>query len=349
MRVLVTGAFGNIGTSTVRELLAQGHLVRCFDLRTKANEQAAKRFGGLAEVAWGDLRKPADLLEAVKDQEVVIHLAFIIPSLSATGVDMQKEPEWARAINVGGTSNLLEAVKVQPKPARILFASSIATYGRTQHLRPPRRVTDPLLGTDPYAQHKIECEQMVRGSGLRWCILRLAATLPISMKMDAAMFDVPLENRMEYCHTRDVGLALANAASSRDVWGKVLNVGGGGRCQHTYREIAQEILNGLGVGMLPEKAFTKVPFCTDWLDTEESQRLLRYQRHTLKDYVRDMRRALGFRRHLAKLFRPVVRAMLLSKSAVLHPNRRTGGRGGLSTAKQGLKASKRRPTHVRIG
>jgi UDP-glucose 4-epimerase len=349
MRVLVTGAFGNIGTNTVRELLTQGHLVRCFDLKTKVNEQAAKRFGGLAEVAWGDLRKPEELAEAVKDQEVVIHLAFIIPSLSATGVDSEKRPDWARAINVGGTRNLLEAMRAQPRPARIVFASSIGVYGRTQHLRPPRQVTDPLMATDHYSQHKIECEQMVRASGLRWCILRLAATLPISMKMDAAMFAVPLENRMEYCHTRDVGLALANAATSRDVWGKVLHVGGGLRCQHLYREIAQAVLDGLGVGMLPEKAFAKVPFATDWLDTEESQRLLRYQRHTLKDYVQDMQRALGFRRHLAKLFRPVVRAMLLGMSATLHPNRRAGGRGGLATAKQGLKASKRRPTRVRIG
>ena len=349
MRVLVTGAFGNIGTSTVRELLAQGHLVRCFDLKTKANEQAAKRFGGLTEVVWGDLRRPEDLAEAVKDQEVVIHLAFIIPSLSATGVDSEKQPDWARTINVGGTHNLLEAMKAQPRPASILFASSMHVYGRTQHLLPPRRVSDPLVATEHYPQHKIECEQMVRASGLKWCILRLAATLPISMKMDAAMFDVPLENRMEYCHTRDVGLAFANAASSRGVWGEVLHVGGGPRCQHTYREIAQAVLNGLGVGMLPEKAFTTVPFATDWLDTDESQRLLQYQRHTLKDYVRDMQRALGFRRHLAHFFRPIVRAMLLSKSAVLHPNRRTGGRGGLATAKQGLKASKRRPTHVKIG
>jgi len=348
MRVLVTGAFGNIGTSTVRELLAQGHLVRCLDLKTKANLQAARRFGGLAEVVWGDLRKPEDLAAAVESQDVVIHLAFIIPKLSATGVDSEKRPDWAREINVGGTRNLLEAIKAQPRPARILFASSMHIYGRTQHLLPPRRVSDPLVATEHYAQHKIECEEMLRSSGLEWCILRLAATLPISMKMDAAMFDIPLENRMEYCHTRDVGLAFANAAGSRDVWGKVMHVGGGSRCQHYYREIAQGVLKGLGVGMLPEKAFATVPFATDWLDTEESQRLLQYQRHTLKDYVREMQRALGFRRHLARLFRPIVRAMLLSKSAALHPNRRPGGRGGLATAKQGLKATKRRQTHVKI-
>lgn len=33
MKVLLTGAFGNIGLQTLRELLAHGHTVRCFDVR----------------------------------------------------------------------------------------------------------------------------------------------------------------------------------------------------------------------------------------------------------------------------------------------------------------------------
>ena len=40
------------------------------------------------------------------------------------------------------------------------------------------------------------------------------------------------------------------------------------------------------------------PFATDWLDTAESQRLLRFQTRTLDDYVRDMSRLLGPRRVL---------------------------------------------------
>jgi UDP-glucose 4-epimerase len=345
MKVLVTGAFGNIGTSTVKELLRQGHLVRCFDLRNKANEQAARRLGGLVEVVWGDLRNPDDVAAAVAGQDVVIHLAFIIPKLSATGVESEKRPDWAREINVGGTRNLLEAMRAQPRPPRLLFASSLHIYGRTQDLKPPRSVTDPLVPTDHYSRHKVECEKIVRASGLEWSIFRLAAALPISMKADPGMFDIPLDNRMEYCHTRDVGLAFANAVSCRDVWGKVLHIGGGARCQYYYRQIAQAILKGLGVGMLPDRAFATQPYATDWLDTAESQRLLAYQRHTLADYVQDMQRALGFRRHLARLFRPIVRAMLLAKSTYW----RAGGRGGLVAARQGLRASKARPGHIKIG
>ena len=162
MRVLVTGAFGNIGRSTVEELLKQGHQVRCFDIRTRANEKAARRYRGRVEVSWGDLRRPDDVAAAVADQEAVIHLAFIIPKLSVTGFESEDHPEWAREINVGGTQNLIEAMKAQPRPPRLLFASSYHIYGRTQDQPPPRTVEDPVQPIEHYAWHKVEAEALVR-------------------------------------------------------------------------------------------------------------------------------------------------------------------------------------------
>lgn len=95
MNVLVTGAFGNIGFSTVEELLARGHAVRCFDVPTRANLRAASRLGGKAEVVWGDLREPSEVRRAVQGMEAVIHLAFLIPKLSATGIDCEDQPDLA--------------------------------------------------------------------------------------------------------------------------------------------------------------------------------------------------------------------------------------------------------------
>ena len=314
MNILLTGAFGNVGTSALGELLKQGHRVRCFDLKTKMNEKAARRIVDRAEVVWGDLRNPSDVTAAVRDQDVVAHLAFIIPKLSATGVESEKRPDWARVINVGGTQNVIEAMKAQPHPPKLVFASSLHVYGLTQDQPPPRTVSDPVRPLEHYARHKVECEQMVRTSGLEWAILRFAAAMPISLKLDPGMFDVPLGNRMEFVHTRDVGLAVANAAASPHVWGRLLLIGGGSRCQYYYREIVERVLTAAGVGMLPEAAFTTAPFATDWLDTSESQRLLQYQQRDLGDYIREVVAALGPRRRLAQAFRPLVRYSLVRQS-----------------------------------
>jgi nucleoside-diphosphate-sugar epimerase len=282
---------------------------------------------------------------AVSGQDLIIHLAFIIPKLSHTGFESEDHPEWAREVNVGGTRNLVHAARAQPRPPRFLFASSYHIYGQTQDQPPPRTVFDPVQPIEHYAWHKVEAEEMLRGSGLDWSILRLAAALPIALRLDPGMFDIPLDNRMEYVHTRDVGLAFARAASSPDVWGRTLLIGGGPRCQYTYREITQKVLKGMGIGALPEEAFSTTPFPTDWLDTSESERLLRYQRYTLDDYVEEVRSKLGFRRHLSRVFRRAVRAILLKQSAYY----RAGRPSRLPVIIQGFKMLKGKPRRVNVG
>jgi UDP-glucose 4-epimerase len=314
MKVLLTGAFGNVGTSALEELTKRGHQVRCFDLKTKANQRAAKRFRGPMEVVWGDLRQPEAVAGAVRDQDMVVHLAFIIPKMSATGVESERRPQWAREINIGGTRNLLNAMQALSAPPKLIFTSSYHVFGRTQEQLPPRTVADPTCPTEHYSRHKVACERMIETSGLPWSIFRLAATLPLAIQLDPGMFDVPLWNRMEFVHTRDVGVAIAHGVTSDEIWGKTLLIGGGPRCQYTYREIVQDVLAAMGVGMLPDEAFSSTPFATDWVDSTESQRLLRYQRRDLQDYIAEMVELAGFRRRLIRCFRPFVRCGLLMKS-----------------------------------
>jgi UDP-glucose 4-epimerase len=175
-------------------------------------------------------------------------------------------------------------------------------------------VLDIPKPVEHYARHKVECEQLVTGSGLTWSIFRLGAALPIRLIMDAGMFDVPLDNRIEFVHTRDVGFALAEALQCDQVWGRVLHIGGGKRCQLYYREMVSAVLGAAGVGKLPAAAFTRVPFSTDWLDTDESQSLLGFQRHTIEDYARDLRASVGSLRYLIQSVRPLVTRYLLKYS-----------------------------------
>jgi UDP-glucose 4-epimerase len=294
--------------------LERGHQVRCFDVPTRVNHKKSATLSDSAEILWGDLRNPKDLVEAVAGIDTVIHLAFVIPKLSATGIGCEDQPDWAREVNVGGTRNLLRAMGAQKHPARIIFSSSLHIYGITRFQRPPRLVSDPLKPMEYYARHKVECEQLVRDSVFTWAIFRFAAALPFSLKLDPAMFEIRLDNRMEYVHNRDVGLALANAVTNSEIWGKILHIGGGRRCQYTYRQIVEKVMDGVGVGMLPDEAFSSRPFSTDWIDTQESQRLLQFQRYTLDDYVQEFSAKLGIRRFLVRIFRPLVRQVLLARS-----------------------------------
>jgi UDP-glucose 4-epimerase len=307
MNVLVTGAFGNVGSNTIASLLEQGHRVRGLSPDPRRERGIIDRFAGRVEVVTGDVRRPEDVHAAVDGQDVVIHLAFVIPPLC------HEQPGLARDVNVGGTRNVLEAVRREGErrgtAPRLVFASTLDVYGHTSHLAPPRRVDDPVEATDGYSGHKIECEKMVRESGLPWAILRFADVPPIALRdPHPIMFTIPLAQRIEMIHPRDVGLAVANAVSCDAVWGRVLNIGGGKRCQVTYGEYLSAMLGAMGMGgPLPAEWFTTDPYCTDWLDTEESERLLRFQRHSFEDVVRETAALLGWRAPFVRILQPIIR------------------------------------------
>lgn len=315
MKVLLTGAFGNVGKSAIHELLLQGHELRCFDVRSRVNEKVAAKCRDRVEVAWGDIRRLEDVTKAMQGREAVIHLAFMIPStISHTGKSSEDHPDLAEAVNVGGTGNIIKAARSLPHWPRLVFASSISVYGITQDQPPPRTVSDPVRATDHYSGHKLACEKMVMESGLSWVILRFAAVLPVDVGLNPDMFDTRLDNRIEIVHSKDVGLACANAVTSADAAGKVLLIGGGPSCQMKYGDMISGAMEAFGLGMLPERAFCNDYRYFDWLDTDESQRILAFQRHSYKDWLGDVKRHAGVTRHLARMFKPVSRWVVLQKS-----------------------------------
>jgi UDP-glucose 4-epimerase len=307
MTILLTGATGNVGSHTLPELLRRGHDVRCLTRLTTANRRAAAQHK--AETVWGDITEPDAVGRAFAGVATVIHMAAMIPPAA------DEKPDRARAVNVDGTANIIAACQAQPQPPRLLFTSTFDVHGFTLDKPPPRHVDDPVMATNPYTEHKIECEAMIMESGLTWSILRLA-DVPILGIRDPhpIMFEIGLDNRIESLHADDAGLAIANALDTPAVWGRVLFIGGGASCQLTYREYLTRLLAAMGVDPLPEEAFSDAVYATDWLDTEESEAILHYQHHTFDDIAEAIAASLGWKRRLASVASPLARAAILRLS-----------------------------------
>jgi UDP-glucose 4-epimerase len=157
MEVLVTGAFGNIGESTIIALSKTHHDIRCFDLRRKNTEEKAESLSKdiNMEVIWGDITDIDSVKNAIKNVECIIHLAAIIPPPS------ESNPDLARKVNVGGTGNVIEAAESMEHKPRLVFTSSISTHGYRGPESPTLTADAPQNPTDNYTHHKIECESMI--------------------------------------------------------------------------------------------------------------------------------------------------------------------------------------------
>jgi UDP-glucose 4-epimerase len=315
-RVLVTGAFGNVGRHVVRELVARGHEVRAFDQRRTPSRRQLRELDGRAEICWGDIRDSEAIARAVAGQDDVIHLAFVLPPAS------ERRPTEARDVNVKGSSRLIEAMRALAAPPRLVFASSYAVHGDTLGLEGPLRPDSPTAPLNAYTEHKLEVERLVRGSGLAWCVLRLGAVLStesvLGGTIDPLIFDLPTRAKQEFLHSDDAALAMARCLEVPEAWGRVLMIGGGSGCQVRYGDLINRSLHALGLGALPAEAFSAVARQGGgWMDTRESQRLLGYQRWTFDAHLADLAARAGYRRWAAWVLGPVIRWQIVRGSPYL--------------------------------
>jgi nucleoside-diphosphate-sugar epimerase len=327
MKVLLTGALGNIGEYTVAALLEEGHEVLAFDLESPRTRKVAAGLDPRVRLVWGDITDPAALGVVLEGVEAVVHLAAHLAP--------EKAPDLARRVNVAATRTLIALMEASPTARRLVFASSQGIFGDVQDREPPLRVDTPVSPTDEYGRHKIACEQAIQQSRLKWTILRLAVAPPtrlIGFSHDPSKaFEFSADGRIEFIHPADAGTAFARAVACEEAAYKILYIGGGEKCRMRNLQFTNELMNAIGIGPLPAEAFvrTEVPrFSGDWVDTEESQRLLHYQTRGFDALKADMRRNLGLIAPLIRLLRPVVTWGLLRRSPYLRQNRRTASPRG---------------------
>ena len=97
MRILVTGATGVYGRSTVERLTRAGHEVVAMARRPPKALPEGVRF------AQGDVAEFDQVRAAMEGCEVVAHLAFVVSPI--------KDNQESSRISVGGTQNVVDAMK----------------------------------------------------------------------------------------------------------------------------------------------------------------------------------------------------------------------------------------------
>ena len=322
MNILVTGAFGGIGTAVLREGQKRGHAMSAFDLDNERNRKKAEELAGVtAHTFWGDLRNQDDVSAALKNQDAVIHMAAILPPMS------ERNGKLSDAVNIGGTENIIRAIEaLNPQPG-LVFTSSMSVMGADKDRKPPVKVTDPLVVSSNYTRQKIESEELLQKSDIPWVVTRLAAILNTDnsvgggasqQEMLAETFSMRLDNRIEGAWNIDIATALVSAAEKLAALDPEVNhhafflAGGKAKgWQMTVREFLTGTFGAMGIGLPDEKAFSDNAYYSDWLDTEKSQELFQYQNHSFDEFIAAMKKQAGIKRYFIRLFSPLIRASMV--------------------------------------
>lgn len=191
MKVLITGAGGQIGHDLIGALVAAGHEVVATDLAPRPASHA--QAGGTWRLLDVTNEAATASLFIEEKPELVFHLAAI---LSARG---EKDPTLAYAVNQTGTWNVLEACR-KAGVARLMFTSSIAVFGPVpaypHGLPDPTPDDTPLLPTTMYGATKVAgellCHYYSRKHGVDCRGVRfpglISAAMPGGGSSDYALF-----------------------------------------------------------------------------------------------------------------------------------------------------------------
>lgn len=170
MRVVVTGGAGFLGAHVGRTLTARGDRVTCLDVA--GSSPLLEGVEGLdllrCDIGWWP-----ELLLAIEEAqpEVIFHTAGILSAFA------EDRPHAAYRANVTGTLNVLEAARIFE--ARVVFTSSIATYGPGA----PDTVdeTTQQRPTTMYGVSKVFCELLgeyhLRRFGVDFRAIRLPSVI----------------------------------------------------------------------------------------------------------------------------------------------------------------------------
>jgi nucleoside-diphosphate-sugar epimerase len=308
-RVLVTGACGNIGANVVDLLVERGYSVRAVDLDSTGSRKTAARWTDRVEMRFGSICNEALVREVVSGVDHVIHLAAMVPP----GTDVDQGAGYA--VNVVATRAIIAACESQARPPRLTFTSTAAIWGRNDQVDGPRRADEDISPSDNYSRQKAECEAMLRSSTLDTVIFRIAMTPPVSPgALSPFVFDMHPDMRVEFTHPKDQALGIVNSLVVDEIAGRTLCLGGGARNRYRYREFMNMAFGAMGIPPLPKSAFGDALFLTDWVDSDESQAILDYQRRDAAQYFEEVSAELGAARHVMKYIGPTLTPAILAHS-----------------------------------
>ncbi len=161
MKILVTGGAGFIGKYLVNFLIKKGNDVTIYDNFSNSEKKQTKAIvDERVKIIEGDICELKDLIDAIEDHEIVIHLAAKISVNESI-----KNPSETFQTNTVGTKNVIVACK-KNGIKKLIVASSAAVYGegiKNEKLNEESE-KNPI---SPYGESKLKMEEELKNSILK--------------------------------------------------------------------------------------------------------------------------------------------------------------------------------------
>lgn len=281
--ILITGGAGSVGKELAFKLIDMGHHVRVFDLPICDFSDLEGQEN--ITIIPGDIRDAGLVKGAVAGTDIVLHLAAILPPAS------ERDRARTFGVNVEGTQRVVEAIQQAGGTSRLIFASSVATYGDTTASPPPIGVNHPQRPIDIYGESKVAAERVILQAGIPYTILRISGIVIPALMDPPDPYPFTAEQRIELVCRADVISALLAAIDKDEAANKIYHIAGGPSWQMYGHQYVEKVFPILDIP-IEDAHYRETPGWSDWYDTAASQALFQYQNTSFESYLEQLEKAV---------------------------------------------------------
>ncbi len=257
-RVLVTGAYGLLGSHTVRELIESGYHVRAFGRDPDKLSKLADGYdSGCIETFTGDFCNADDIENACEGMDYVVHCGALLKG-------------WGRRVdfirtNVDGTQNVLDAC-AKNRIKRLVYTSSPSAFAMRNNLNITEDDYNENNRLNYYIESKILAEKLVRGqTKVPWSMIRPRGItgigdknmLPVLINVNRQI-GIPLFEKgkvlVDLVCADNAALALRLCMEKEEALGQIYNITNGE--PKLVTELAEEMFTALGT----KARYIRLPF-----------------------------------------------------------------------------------------
>lgn len=280
--LLITGGAGSVGKELSIALAQKGYRIYAYDI-PQADFSGLDNWG--IRGIKGDIKDPVSVMEAVCNIDIVVHLAALLPPVS------ERSKDNTFAVNVEGTKNLVDAIVANGGKTRLIFSSTVATYGDSTDEVPPVGIHTLQRPNTLYSQSKVAAESYILKANIPYTILRVSGVV-LAALMDPPAWPFIPEQRVEFIYRGDVVRALLAAVEKEESANKILIIAGGKSWQMLGHEFVTKYLEILDYS-LEDAEYPETPIYSDWYDTVEAQRILEYQQTSFPRFLELLQQAVN--------------------------------------------------------
>lgn len=289
-KVLVTGAGGTVGLQVIRFLLSEGkYEITALELKNRHIYKRLKPFRKRINIVYGDVNDENIMDALIKDHDVVIHLAGVLPPFANVRDDLCKEVDYK------GTVNIVNSIKDYNPDCFLLYASSTSVYGK-QNGAVNVKSDCNIDEFDYYSNYKLKSEDYIKNNIKNYSIFRLSYILG-DPRNESLIYNIKSGTILEPLSSEDAGYAFVCAIDfKKQVNRKIFNVTGGEKFRTSYNDYIRVLLKNYGLSI----RFLSTWFCAEknffggsYEDGDKLEEILHFRSKNLDVYYNTLEKYRG--------------------------------------------------------